>query len=248
MNARANMKAAAKLMDKVSGADVYVLPEMWSTGFVTDSGDASRMLHDSSEKDVALNWMIEQAQERNAAICGSLAFEREDGLLANRHFFVKPDGQYAYYDKRHLFRMGNEDKAYVRGTKRCVVEFRGVRFMLTTCYDLRFPVWQRNRDDYDVLLCVANWPESRQQVWNTLLRARAIENQCYVVGCNRTGDDTACHYGGGSLIVDAKGKVVADGHSECNAVVVGDINLEELNHFRRKFPVLEDRDEFEIET
>ena len=246
MDEASNMMAAAAMMDKAGNADLYVLPEMWSTGFVTDVEEARRLSSATTDQSTALVWMKEQSRNRNAAVCGSLAVRDEEGKMVNRHYFVQPDGKSAFYDKRHLFRMGGEDKAYSRGTRPCVVPFRGVRFMLSTCYDLRFPVWLRNTSAYDVLLCVANWPESRKHVWETLLKARAIENQCFVAGCNRTGDDTACHYGGRSMVIDARGKIIADAGSEDNAVVACDINMEQLSSFRSKFPVLNDRDEFEI--
>ena len=128
-----------------------------------------------------------------------------------------------------------------------MVEWRGVRFLLVTCYDMRFPVWMRYRGDYDAIICVANWPESRQHVWHTLLRARAIENQCYVIGCNRVGDDPNCHYVGHSAVIDSRGKAIAEDLTERQTTVSATIDIDELNSFRERFGVLADRDRFVFE-
>ena len=181
------MEAAEQMILSAPGADLYILPEMWSTGFITDVMPTGN----SAAKAVA--WMKDMAIRTDAAICGSLAVN-DAGQCFNRQYFVEPDGNIATYDKHHLFQYGGEDKYYKTGNHRTVVSFRGTRFLLVTCYDLRFPVWERYQGDYDAIICVANWPESRQEVWHILLRARAIENQCYVIGCNRVGDDPNCHY------------------------------------------------------
>jgi len=235
-----NMAVAAQLMDAAPGADLYVLPEMWNTGFVAD---APATVHE-----VALFWMQERAVALRAAVCGSMAVRTVGGQSVNRLFFVKPDGNVATYDKHHLFRYGGEDQFYEGGNERTVVEWRGVRFLLCVCYDLRFPVWLRYRGDYDAIICVANWPDSRQSVWHTLLRARAIENQCYVVGCNRTGDDPHCHYLGHSAVIDSRGVAMAEDTTERPTTVTADIDVEQLRQFRAKFRVLDDRDNFEFAT
>lgn len=171
-----------------------------------------------------------------------------DGTLRNRFYFVKPDGEFDYYDKRHMFTYGGENKHYAPGKRRVVVEYKGIRFLLLTCYDLRFPVWARNRGDYDAIIITANWPESRQHVWDALTKARAIENQCYVIAANRTGCDPNCHYTGGSVIIDAKGHTVTQAKGQAAQTITADIDIEALHTFRCKFPVLDDRDEYTITT
>ena len=216
---------------------MYVLPEMWATGFVTESPSEAC-------SGFPLEWMMGLAAGRRCAVCGSAAVMGADGKPRNRQYFVLPDGSYYYYDKRHLFAYGGEDKGYVRGNRRVVAEYKGVRFLLQTCYDLRFPVWMRYRDDYDAIIFAANWPASRQTVWRTLLCARAMENQCYVIGANRTGSDPAAEYSGGSAVIDAKGATLAEAAGTAEQAVTAEISLDELRRFRAKFPVLADRDRF----
>ena len=234
-----NIEKAERLIEEAGTADLFVLPEMWSTGFVTDAP--------GEDQQEALAWMWNTAKRKDAAVCGSLAVKLDNGQSVNRQFFVEPSGVISTYDKRHLFRYGGEDRYYRAGHKRKVVEWRGVRFLLVTCYDMRFPVWMRYRGDYDAIICVANWPESRQHVWHTLLRARAIENQCYVVGCNRVGDDPNCHYVGHSAVIDSRGKAIAEDLTERQTTVSATIDIDELNSFRERFGVLADRDRFVFE-
>lgn len=221
------------------GADLYVLTEMWSTGFATNpEGVAER-------DEASLQWMKDMAVQMQAAIAGSLAIE-QDGSFHNRLYFVKPDGEVEYYDKRHLFSYGGEDKYYSPGTERVVVEWKGVRFLLTVCYDLRFPVWMRWSDDYDAILCVANWPTVRIDSWQTLLRARAIENQCYVVGVNRVGKDPNCDYCGCSAIINPYGQTIAECEKDKECSMEAVFDMEKLNAYRAKFPALKEKDKFEI--
>lgn len=234
-----NIEMADRLIEEAEAADLYVLPEMWSTGFVTDAP--------GEDQHEALAWMWTTAKKRDAAVCGSLAVKLEDGRSVNRQFFVEPSGEISIYDKHHLFRYGGEDRYYQAGCERKVVEWRGVRFLLVTCYDMRFPVWMRYQGDYDAIICVANWPESRQNVWHTLLRARAIENQCYVIGCNRVGDDPNCHYIGQSAIIDSRGHEIAMDTTGRQTTVSAKIDIDELRRFREKFGVLADRDHFVFE-
>ena len=216
-------------------ADLYVLTEMWSTGFATEPiGLAER-------DNASLEWMKQMAQQQNAAIAGSIAVE-EDGRFYNRLYFVKPDGSVAYYDKRHLFAYGGEDRYYSRGTKRVVVEWRGVRFLLTVCYDLRFPIGMRNHNDYDALICVANWPTQRIEAWNTLLRARAIENQCYAIGVNRVGHDSVCEYCGESAVIHPYGHAIAVCERNKEGYAEAILDMQALEDFRKKFPVLSETD------
>ena len=236
------MDRLGMLLDQYPDADMYVLPETFATGFMAEGyvGGVGAQSH------FMLQWMGYQAMLHNAAIVGSVAKKDNEGLLRNRLFVMHPDGTYDYYDKRHLFTYAGETKDYVPGDRRVVVEWRGVRFLLQVCYDLRFPVFSRSRGDYDAIIYVANWPEKRQDAWQTLLKARAIENQCFVIGVNRVGKDAACNYIGGSVVIDAYGHTIAkctDGQEE---VAVVKLDMEQLQRFRKKFPVLDDADEFSV--
>lgn len=243
-NPSANQKAAEGAMLAADKSDLYVLPEMWSTGFATEPEGIAES--DGS----SLNWMKQMANRLDAAVAGSIATEI-DGKYYNRFYFVKPandgsDNEIEYYDKHHLFTYSGEHLRYTAGERRVVVEWRGWRFLLQVCYDLRFPVFARNcaegPDAYDVALYVASWPTSRRAPWDTLLRARAIENQCYVCGVDRTGDDPACHYNGGTAIIDAYGNTVA-ACPDCEVSAISiELDMDKLAAFRKKFPVLSDRD------
>ena len=220
-------------------ADLFVLTEMFSTGFATEPEGIAES--DGS----SLRWMQQMANKLDAAIAGSVATE-ENSRFYNRFYFVEPNGQVTWYDKRHLFTYGGEDKHFTPGNKRVIVSFRGTRFMLQVCYDLRFPVWSRNRGDYDAIIYVASWPSSRIEVWKTLLRARAIENQSFVIGVNRIGKDLKCEYQGGSAIIDPYGRTVAELFDFQEATAIAEIDMNELEAFRKKFPVLNDADNFEM--
>lgn len=241
-DAEANIATADRLVAAHPGADLYVLPEMWATGFVIEP--TARTLAATSP---ALDWMRRTAVERRCAVAGSLAVA-EGNSLRNRLYFVTPD-EVRHYDKRHLFTYGGEHLHYAAGTDRVVVSWAGVRILLQMCHDLRFPVFARNRGDYDLALYVANWPESRQLVWETLTRARALENQCFVAAVNRAGRDPLCPYVGGTLCVDAYGHTLADaGRADREAVLTVELDLARLARFRTKFPVLSDADAFRLEA
>ena len=231
------LQFAADLLNQQQGADLYVLPEMFATGFMVDGAveNGQRIL----------NWMQQQSRRLDAAVAGSIAIKDDEGNPRNRLFFVRPDGSYDYYDKHHLFTMAGENKQYVAGHQRVIVEWRGVRFLLQVCYDLRFPVFSRNRGDYDAIIYVANWPSSRSEVWHTLLRARALENQCFVVGANISGDDTGiCYHAGDSAIINAYGHTLAQCIPGKVESAAAELDMESLQHFRKKFPVLADADDF----
>ena len=232
----ANVRKADEAINQNPGADLYVLPEMFSTGFCTNPEGIA----ESTESET-LQWMKDKAATTDAAIAGSVAVT-EDGKYYNRFYFVKPDGNVTHYDKKHLFTYGGEHLRFTAGEERVVVEWKGVRILLEVCYDLRFPVWARNRGDYDMILYVASWPTPRVSAWSALLVARAIENQCYVVGVNRVGTDPACEYCGGSVIIDPYGKTLAacEMNQECEASA--EVDMDKLNAFREKFPVLNDAD------
>lgn len=218
-------------------SDLLVLPEMFTTGF---SMRAQFLAEDAAGPTLA--WMQALARERDCAVAGSLPV-RVEGQVFNRMLFVTPDAHW-FYDKRHLFRMAGEHQHYAPGRARVVVPWRGWRINLQVCYDLRFPVFSRSRQDYDLLLYVANWPSARAGHWRTLLRARAIENQACVVGLNRVGSDgNDVAYSGDSLAIDARGEVLADlaHRSVCETVV---FSGEELLAYRKAFPSFRDADEF----
>lgn len=163
----------------------------------------------------------------------------------NRFLLVQPDGTILRYDKRHLFRMAGEHHHYLAGKERKVVEWRGWRILPQVCYDLRFPVWSRNQQDYDLALYVANWPAARAKHWQTLLAARAIENQAYVAGCNRVGDDdNGHHYQGNSVILDALGEIQAQAEPGQAAQLDAELSLETLQAYRERFPAFHDTDKF----
>ena len=238
----ANQKALESALLSSEKADLYVLPEMWNTGFL--AGEQCSMFN----VQCSINFLRSLAQKFEAAIAGSMDVE-EDGKRYNRFYFVTPTDVYTY-DKRHLFSYAGEDKSFTAGKERTIVEWRGVKFLLQVCYDLRFPCFSRNNlkletrnqkpqgSLYDAIIYVANWPASRRRVWDVLLQARALENQCFVVGVNRVGDDPNCHYDGGSAIIDAKGKILASVPDNTATTATAILDMESLNAFREKFPVL----------
>lgn len=236
----ANTQHVDEIMDKADKADLYVLPEMFSTGFCTHPEGIA------DKNGSTLAWMRKKAVEKDAAIAGSIAVE-EDGKFYNRFHFVYPDGKVVCYNKKHLFTYGGEDKRFTPGNERVIAEYKGVRILLQICYDLRFPVFSRNRNDYDVAIYVASWPTPRVEAWKALLKARAIENQCYVLAVNRVGSDPFCQYCGGSAVIDPYGKIVSACEDGKECIAVADIDMKELLAFREKFPVLEDADSFKLD-
>lgn len=240
-DATENLRHAEQLITSAPGADVYVLPEMFTTGFCMEPKRIAEPMDGPT-----LQWMRHMASTMDAAIVGSVATVAPEGGYKNRMYFVKPDGKVTCYDKRHLFSYSGEDKHYEAGKERVIVEFRGVRFFLQVCYDLRFPVFGRNCDDYDVALYVANWPDKRRMAWDILLRARAIENQAVVIGVNRIGTDPMCNYDGGTAAIDFFGFVAATCEDNAEQVVSYEVKLDELRQYRDKFPSLLDSDDFQL--
>ncbi len=238
-----NLAGVRSMAGRERGTDLIVLPEMFTTGFaITPPVQAEEMTGRSVFE------LRRISADTGIAIAGSMAIRTggREGGLRNRFLFVYPDGRIRWYDKRHLFRMAGEDRSYSAGSERPVWEYKGFRIRPAVCYDLRFPVWLRNRNDYDLLICVANWPSSRQSAWDLLLRARAVENHCYVVGCNAMGtspDGTL--YTGGSAAVGFKGEVLAGGVKD-EAILRVRLDKEALSDFRKKFPVYLDADEFTL--
>ena len=236
-----NVRRVQQLMADAPDGDLYVLPEMWSTGFATQPEGIACPESDND----ALRWMQQTARTRLCAISGSLAVRAGDGTYRNRHYFVDGRaGETYYYDKHHLFSYGGENQFYTSGQQHTIVNYMGFRLLLQTCYDLRFPCWSRYADgrEYDAIICVANWPSSRQSAWQLLLRARAIENQCYMIGVNRVGDDQKCHYIGASAVIDVTGHTLAQCRLGVPQALMCDIRMDELQRRREKFRVLDDRD------
>lgn len=223
--------------------DLIVLPEMFTTGFCVDPSHAEGVIDDGA---AAVAWMRRMAERYDAAVTGSVAVADGERYF-NRMYFVRPDGCVEHYDKRHLFAMGGEADHYTAGRRRVVVEWRGVRILLQVCYDLRFPVFARSRGDYDMIIYAADWPAPRIAVWDTLLRARAIENQCYVAGVNRVGSDPWCSYCGHTALIDPYGRDTAVCPEE-ETVVIGGIDMDFLRAFRKRFPVLDARDMWAADT
>ncbi|MFI3277760.1 MAG: amidohydrolase [Rikenellaceae bacterium] len=221
------------------GADLCIFSEMFTTGFCMDPSKCAQ--REESVED----WFGAMADEYDIAIGGGVAIE-QDGGTVNRFYIVEPNGRVSQYDKRHLFTFAGEQNYYTPGVERVVVEIKGVMILLLVCYDLRFPVWCRNTDNYDVMLCIANWPKSRRFVWDTLLRSRAIENVCYVGGVNIVGEDPSCVYSGGTAAINFRGEAISQVEDDAHGIAIFDVDLEALQSFRAKFPALEDMDKFEI--
>ena len=222
------------------GFDLVVLPETFTTGFLGDTDLAAEDMRGAT-----VEWMREMAARHDCAVAGSAVIEI-DGHRYNRLLFATPGGVISHYDKRHLFAFGGENEKYAAGSERVIVEYLGWRINLQICYDLRFPAWCRNRDDYDLMLLVANWPSRRVMHWSSLLEARAIENQSWVVAVNRVGEDgNGFKYPGCSVVHDPSGTCVADlGGEEIGKVV--DLDLSLVGKLRSDFPFQTDADSFKI--
>lgn len=231
-----NVRRADEAIDCNPGSDVYVLPEMFSTGFCTQPEGIAEPAENET-----VRWMKTKSQQTGAAIAGSIAIH-EDGKFYNRFHFVTPDGNITTYDKKHLFTFGGEHKRFTAGSERVIVTYKGFRILLEICYDLRFPVWSRNKGDYDMIIYVASWPTPRVEAWKILLTARAIENQCYVVGVNRVGEDPGNNYCGGSRVIDPYGQIMAECEDGKEMEATAKVDMEVLEAFRAKFPVLDDAD------
>lgn len=231
---------AEKLGSISPNIDLIVLPEMFTTGFTMSPQNI-----DSSEGQKTLSWMQQKAKEKEAALMGSIVFF-EDSTYTNRLFFVEPDGKIATYDKRHTFTLAGEDRIYRAGSEKLIVDYKGFKICPMVCYDLRFPVWARNIEDYDALIFVANWPKPRIKAWDVLLKARAIENMAYCIGVNRVGADEMGHqYSGHSGVYDCLGEQIAFSGQE--EIVYAALSKEHLMATRNKLKFLEDRDMFTLE-
>ncbi len=222
--------------------DLIVLPEMFSTGFSMNAENLAEPPQGPTFK-----WMQEIARKRNVAVTGSVIVKEKNNFY-NRLYFVFPDTTFKTYDKRHTFTLAREDQTYTAGNKRLIVEYKGWKICPLICYDLRFPVWARNTVDYDLLIYVANWPETRIQAWDILLQARAIENMSYCIGVNRTGSDgNKYRYNGHSAIYDCLGKPLFKNNREAEFTQVLCLEKSHVSETREKLKFLQDRDSFSLE-
>jgi omega-amidase len=238
-----NLLMFSKILDseELKKADLIVLPEMFNTGFTMNSAFFAEEMTGKT-----VEWMQKAAIKKKAVITGSLII-KENNNYYNRLIWMKPDGFLHFYDKRHLFRMANEHEHFSAGKERVVFNINGWRVCPMICYDLRFPVWSRNRDDYDLLIYVANWPQKRSHAWQSLLMARAIENLCYVAGVNRVGTDNKENlYSGDSAIIDFRGEYLATAIPLANEILTMELSYLDLMEFKKSFPAHLDADDFEI--
>ena len=240
-NTKANLEQFSNTIDSIGQAvDLIILPEMFSTGFTMTPHKVAQRMNGET-----VSWMKKEAFDRQLAICGSVVIS-ENGNYFNRLLFVSPDGQIKHYDKRHLFTLAGEEKNYTRGEQRLVIEYKGFKLCPLVCYDLRFPVFSRNTEDYDVLIYVANWPEPRITAWDALLKARAIENMSYVIGVNRIGqDDNSNHYNGHSQVLDCFGNYLIAPRESAGVFII-ELDKNQLLTARRQFGFLNDRDDFRV--
>ncbi len=228
--------------DDNDAVDLLLLPETFSTGFCVDDPHVKQA--DDGGED--LIWLKSMASEFNCVVAGSV-FVKQGDKKANRFYWARPDGSVEFYDKRHLFRLGNEGEFVAQGETRKVFEINGIKILPQVCYDLRFPVWSRNRQDYDLMVNVANWPAARRSVWDTLLKARAMENQVYVVGVNRVGNDGhGTAHSGGTCVLDFVGEALVSAEDNLQQVITFELNFSTLEKFRNDFPAYLDADEFEL--
>lgn len=238
-NPEANRRHLDEMLKSVENTDIIVFPETFTTGFPADPNEFAEEVGGPT-----MQWMREKAAENNCAVCGTIIL-KNNGFY-NSFIWMEPDGRYHLYNKRHLFTMGGEI-GLNRGEERITIEYKGWRIRPFVCYDMRFPVWNRNsfedgKFEYDIAIFTAEWPEKKSEVWNTLLRARAIENQAFVVGVNRVGiDDSDIKYKGESMILNMKGRVMAQA-PEGESVVTAELNMEDLQSFRDYFTVAKDWD------
>jgi predicted amidohydrolase len=238
-NKRLNLSNIEKSIDLLpADVDVIILPEMFNTGFSMKPAPIAETMEGDT-----LQWMKKIAHQKNAALTGSVIIAENNGFY-NRLIWMLPDGNFSYYDKKHLFTLAGEQNFYKAGNTRLIIEYKGWKICPVICYDLRFPLWLRNTENYDCLIVVANWPERRISHWEHLLVARAIENQSYVIGVNRVGTDgNELYYNGSSMVVNPMGKKMLK-ISDINTVVVANLKYDQITQIRKDLPFLNDRDQF----
>jgi predicted amidohydrolase len=234
-----NLENYQNKINQIESTDLIVLPEMFTTGFSMNPKDISETMSGET-----IQWMKTNASKMNSVICGSIIIEEEDKYF-NRFIWVNPDGSIHHYDKKHLFSFAGENENYTPGSKKLIIEYKGWKICPLICYDLRFPVWSRNSEDYDLLIYVANWPDKRKLAWKTLLTARAIENQCYVIGVNRIGKDIKNYYSGDSSLINALGETLYT-NSHIEDIYTTTISKYDLDKVRNQLPFLNDKDNFKI--
>lgn len=242
-----NLFSTERMLTRIDkDTDIVVLPELFSTGFISSPEQLHRIADDANDSPTILR-IKQWAKQFNFAICGSLLIREGDRFL-NRGFFIEPSGEETFYDKKHLFSMSAEAKEFTAGTETIpVVRYRGWNIALAICYELRFPVWLRNKNNrYDVLIIPANWPASRAYAWKHLLIARAIENQAYVIGANRSGRDDCGEYDGLSYIIGHNGHILAEASDSENIFVTAILSQDTLVRSRTSFPVVNDADKFKL--
>jgi predicted amidohydrolase len=241
-NVDSNLKHFSNKLELLSkDSEIVILPEMFTTGFSMNSVDLAEPMNGKT-----FTWMKEQSQKHNKIIIGSI-IATENNKFYNRCITMFPNGEYYTYDKGHLFRMEKEHEDFTKGISKTIFKHKGWRICTMICYDLRFPVWSRNQDDYDLLIYIASWPESRREVWNTLIKARAIENQSYVIGVNRIGKDgEGISYFGDTVIINPKGQILKKAKDYADEIINAELSLKDLEQFRDKFPVFLDADNFKI--
>ncbi|WP_324719763.1 amidohydrolase [Salinimicrobium sp. HB62] len=230
-----------KIKELPQETDLIILPEMFSTGFSMNAENLAE-----PDKGATFKWMQRMASVKDAAVTGSLIIS-DEGKFYNRLYFVFPDGSSQKYDKRHTFTLAKEDETYASGKERLIVTYKGWRICPLVCYDLRFPVWARNTEDYDLLIYVANWPAARIRAWDILLKARAIENMSYCIGLNRVGrDGSDLNYVGHSAVYDSLGKQISNNQEEGEFVELVALDKQHLTDTRSQLKFLQDRDRFTV--
>ena len=241
-NAKANRTQLELYFEALEDTDLVLLPEMFSTGFSIESTHLAETMQGET-----VEWMKKTAHKKDAVICGSLMII-EAGNIYNRLLWVEPNGAIQHYDKRHLFSLINEEKHITAGNNRLIVTYKGWKICPLICYDLRFPVFSRNDVNYDLCFYLANWPNKRIKAWDTLLKARAIENQSYIIGVNRIGTDGYnAEYSGHSQVVDPMGEVIAAAPDNEIGWIEVSLSKDHLTTIRKKIPFLSDRDPFNLE-
>lgn len=231
---------AEKIKSIKEPVDLIILPEMFTTGFTMNPSNVAEPMHGKT-----VEWLQYIANKSQSAICGSIVVQEENNFF-NRLLFVLPSGEIQFYDKRHLFALAGEDQSYQAGEKRLIIDYKGFRICPLICYDLRFPVFSRNTENYDLLVYVANWPKLRVNAWDILLPARAVENMCYAIGVNRIGADANGHeYSGHSQVVDCLGNYLLE-PQESEGIFVVTLDKNALLETRKKLAFLNDRDSFTV--
>ena len=230
-----------KIKEIPAEIDLIIIPEMFTTGFTMNTKKVAETMDG-----ITIAWMLQKAKEKDALVMGSIII-KENNKFYNRLIVTFPSGKLKYYDKRHLFSFAGEDKLFTAGNKKLIFKYKGFKICPLICYDLRFPVWARNTESYDILIYIANWPNARITAWDTLLKARAIENICYSIGINRVGlDGNNLVYNGHSAVYDFFGKALLSFNEKKESIKTISLSKKEIEDTRKKFRFLDDMDKFEI--